>query len=103
MCLKNIITIVNTCIELEYWPLHFKISMTIVIPKPNKSLYDLPKLFRPIVFLNTIGKLIKKFISNRLQFHMIANNFIYHNQLGGLKLKSITNAGITLTYFIYMR
>ena len=103
MCLKNIITITNTCIELGYWPLHFKISMTIIIPKPNKSLYDSPKLFRPIVFLNTIDKLIKKFISNRLQFHMIANNFIYHNQLGGLKLKSITDAGITLTYFIYMR
>ena len=103
MCLKNIITIANTCIELGYWPLHFKISMTIVIPKPNKSSYDSPKLFRPIVLLNTMGKLIKKFISNRLQFHMIANNFIYHSQLGGLKLKSTTDAGIALTYFIYMR
>ena len=103
MCLKNIITIANTCIELGYWPLHFKISMTIVIPKPNKSSYDSPKLFRPIVLLNTMGKLIKKFISNRLQFHMIANNFIYHSQLGGLKLKSTTDAGITLTHFIYMR
>jgi len=50
-----------------------------------------------------MGKLIKKFISNRLQSHMIANNFIYHNQLGGLKLKSTTNAGIAWTYFIYMR
>ena len=54
------------------------------------------------MLLNTTGKLIKKVISDRLQFHVIANNFIYHSQLRGLKLKFMTDAGITLTHFIYM-
>ena len=49
----------------------------IIIPKPNKSLYDLPKSFRPIVLLNTLGKLIQKVIGERIQFHVIANNFIH--------------------------
>jgi len=49
----------------------------IVIPKPNKKLYDSPKSFRPIVFLNTVGKLIEKVIGERLQFNMTSNNFIY--------------------------
>ena len=74
----------------------------IVIPKPNKSLYDSPKSFRPIVLLNTMGKLIEKVIRDRLQFQVISNNFIYQSQLRGLKFKSTTDAGIALTYFIHI-
>jgi len=42
-------------------------------------------MFRPIVLLNILGKLIKKVIGERLQFHAIANNFIHSNQLENLK------------------
>jgi len=65
-CLNIIIHITNAYIKLGYWPLHFKRSTTIVISKPNKKLYDSPKLFRPIVLLNTVGKLIEKVIRERL-------------------------------------
>jgi len=78
-CLKNIINITNTCLEIGYWLFHFKISTTIVILKPNKVLYDTPKVFRPIILLNMLGKLVKKVISDRLQFHVISNNFIYQS------------------------
>ena len=65
-CLSNIISIANTYIDLGYQPAYFKRSIMIVIPKPNKQLYDFSKLFRPIVLLNTVGKLIKKVIGERL-------------------------------------
>ena len=65
-CLGNIISITNACINLGFWPSHFKRSTTVIIPKPNKTLYDSSKLFRPIVLLNMLGKLIKKVISERL-------------------------------------
>ena len=76
-CLDTFIQIANACINLGYWPLHFKISTIIVIPKPNKKLYNSPKSFRPIVLLNTMGKLIKKIIGERLQFNTVSNNFIH--------------------------
>ena len=76
-CLNNIIRIANACIDIGYWPSHFKRSTTVVIPKPNKPLYDSPKLFRPIILLNIVGKLIKKVIGKRLQFQVALNNFIY--------------------------
>jgi len=79
LCLRNIINIADACLEIGYWPSHFKMSTTIVIPKPNKVSYDTPKLFRPIILLNMLGKLIEKVISNRLQFHAISNNFIYQS------------------------
>jgi len=99
-CLNIIISITNACIELKYWPLHFKRSTTIVIPKPNKKLYDSLKVFRPIVLLNTVGKLIKKVIGERLQFNMASNKFIHPSQLSGLKFKSTIDAGIALTHII---
>ena len=67
-CLKNIINIANACLELGYWPSYFKMSTTVVIPKLNKLSYDSPKSFRPIVLLNTLGKLIEKVIGDRLQY-----------------------------------
>ena len=99
-CLGNIITIANACIEIGYWPNHFKNLITIFISKPNKAAYDFPKSFRPIVLLNTLGKLIEKVIGDRLQFHVISNDFIHQSQLGGLKFKSPTDTGISLTHFI---
>ena len=102
LCLKNIINIANACIEVGHWPSHFKSSTTIVIPKPNKTLYDSPKSFRLIILLNTLGKLIEKVIGDRLQFHVISNNFIHQSQLEGLKFKSTTDTSLALIYFIHM-
>ena len=99
--MKDIINITNTCLELSHWPSHFKISTTIIISKPNKVSYDSSKSFRPIIILNILEKLIEKVIGDRLQFHLISNNFIYQYQLGSLKFKIIPNTSIMLTHFIY--
>jgi len=100
-CLGNIISITNTCIDLGFWPSYFKRSMTVIIPKPNKVLYDSSKSFRLIVLLNMLGKLLEKVISKRLQFLTAVNNFIHPSQLGDLKFKSTTDVGVTLTHIIH--
>ena len=69
-CLKKIVCITNAYINLEYWLSYFKSTTTIVITKPNKDSYNIPKSFWPIVLLNMTGKLIEKVISNWLQFYM---------------------------------
>ena len=75
-------------------------STTVVIPKPNKSSYDNPKAFHPIILLNTLGKLIEKLIAERLQFVVTSNNFIHPSQLCGLKFKSTADTGIALTHIV---
>ena len=99
-CLSKVVDIADVCINLGHWPDYFKISTTIVIPKPNKQSYDNPKAFRPIVLLNTLGKLIEKVIAERIQFTVAANDFIHLSQLGGLKFKSTADAGIALTHIV---
>ena len=84
-CIAKLINIVNAYIKLGYWPSYFKLSTMVIISKPNKSTYDLPKLYCLIVFLNTIRKLFEKMIGKHLQFHTTSNEFIYQSQLGSLK------------------
>ena len=100
--LTNIINIANTCINLDYWPTYFKRSTIVVIPKFNKQLYNSPKSFRPIVLLNTLGKLIEKFIGKRLQFQVISNDFIHLSQLSSLKFKSTIDVDIALIHIIHL-
>ena len=57
---------------------------------------------QPIILLNTLEKLIEKVICERLQFQLISINFIYHNQLEGLKQCLTTNTSIFLMYLIYL-
>ena len=99
-CISKLIDIANACIDLGYWPNHFKMLTTVIIPKLNKLSYDMPKSFYPIVLLNTLGKLFKKMIRERLQFQLISNNFIHQCQLGGLKHRSTIDMGVALTHFI---
>jgi len=80
-----VINITNVCINLEHWLFYFKKSISIIIPRPNKSLYNTPKAFHPIVLLNTLGKLIEKVIGERLQFQSIFNNFAHSYQFGKIK------------------
>jgi len=101
-CLTNIINIADSCINLGYWPNYFKFSTTIIIPKPNKTLYNQPKAFCPIVLLNTLGKLIEKVVTERLQFMVASNEFIHPSQLGGLKFKSTSDAGVVLMYIMQL-
>jgi len=99
-CFINIINIANSCFKLGHWPNYFKYSSTIIIPKPNKTSYNQLKVFRPIVLLNTLGKLIEKVIAERLQFIVTSNDFIHPSQLGSLKFKSTTDAGVALTHIV---
>jgi len=99
-CLSNIINITDLCINLGHWPYYFKISTTIIIPKPNKSSYNHSKAFHLTVLLNTLGKLIEKVIAERLQFMVAHNDFIHPSQLGSLKFKSTLDAGIALIHIV---
>ena len=63
ICASGILFLANSCITPRHWPQYFKELVSVIIPKPSKLAYDTPKAFRPIVLLNTLGKLIEKMIA----------------------------------------
>jgi len=99
-CMTKILNIADTCFNLGYWPSHFKQSISIIIPKPNKSQYDTSKAFHSIVLLNTLGKLIEKVVSHHIQFQAVQSTVLHPNQLGGIIQRSTTDAGLFLTHTI---
>jgi hypothetical protein len=74
----------NACLTTGVWPDEFKVSITVVIPKPGKPSYDTPKSFCPIVLLNTMGKLLEKMLANRLPFEAAEHGVLHPNQFGGV-------------------
>ena len=59
------------------WPSWFKQSSCVIIPKPNKPRYNVPKAFRPISLLNTLGKLLTKIIVARMQFDCLKYDILH--------------------------
>jgi len=56
----------------------------VIIYKPGKLAYNTSKAFRPIVLLNTFGKLIEKMIARQLQFVAVKYSILHSNQPGGV-------------------
>ena len=82
------------------WPTHFKDSFSVIIPKPNKPDYSIPKAYRPIALLNTLGKLLTKILANRLQHDAAEHGILHRDQYGGIQGHSTIDAGLVLADFI---
>jgi len=63
--------------------------------------YNSLKMFYSIVLLNSLRKLIEKIICKRLQYQLISTNFVYPNQLGGLKQCLTIDVNMFLMHFIH--
>ncbi|KAF8655068.1 hypothetical protein AX14_008208 [Amanita brunnescens Koide BX004] len=82
------------------WPSCFKDSISVIIPKPNKPDYSIPKAYCPIALLNTMGKLLTKILANRLQHDAAQYGLLHREQFGGIQGHSTIDAGLVLTDFI---
>jgi hypothetical protein len=96
----KILSLADACLRVGYWLSHFKESVSVIIPKPSKPSYSTLKVFWPIVLLNTLGKLIEKMISTRLQFDSVKFGVFHSNQLGGIWQQSTKDAGLFLTHLV---
>ena len=90
----------NACFEHEVAPSFFKRSCTVVIPKPNKTDYSVPKAYRPIVLLNCLGKLLKKIVARRMQMDAQRHSILHPCQFGGTFQHNTTDAGLHLVHNI---
>jgi len=90
----------NACIHLSYWLTHFQEIVLYHHSKTEQTITQFSEIFIFYILLNTLGKLIKKVISKRLQVYTIVSNFMHLCQLGGIKQCLITDAGVFITYLI---
>jgi hypothetical protein len=84
--------IFNQSLRLEYCPASFRASITAVLRKPGKANYAVPKAYRPIALLNTIGKVMDAVIARRLSYHVETHHVLPPTHMGGRKHRSSEHA-----------
>jgi ribonuclease HI len=84
--------IFNQSLALGYYPEHFRQSTTVVLRKPGKDNYTVPKAYRPIALLNTTGKIMEAVIAKRLSYLAETHNLLPDTHMGGRKLRSTEHA-----------
>ncbi|MBW0530889.1 hypothetical protein O181_070604 [Austropuccinia psidii MF-1] len=97
----HLICLYNLCLEQGNYPNGWKETRTAIIKEAAKDNYTDPSAYRPIALLNTLGKLFEKIINNRLTYWAHNNNTIHLGHVGGRPGRSINNAFVTLTSWIY--
>ena len=88
--------IFNAAISLGYHP--WKEAIMVVIPKPNKPDYSLPKAYRPISLLECCGKLLEKIIAKRILSDAHSFDILPPSQFGSRDYHSATDAALCLVH-----
>ncbi|KAI6789402.1 hypothetical protein KC331_g213 [Hortaea werneckii] len=82
----------NQSLHIGYCPAHFRSSTTVVLRKPGKDNYTIPKAYRPIALLNTIGKIMDAVMARRLSYLVETYHVLPNTHIGGRKLRSTEHA-----------
>ena len=98
--LDSVCILFNNICSLGTWPSWFSELISVIIPKPKKTDYTIPKSYRPIALLNTTGKLLTKIIAHRMQFDAAAFSLLHEGQCGGVQKHATIDAGLSLLDFI---
>jgi hypothetical protein len=78
----------NACLQIGYWPEHFKTSTTIVLRKLGKESYQEAKSYRPIALLSTLGKAMESVLAGRISYCVEKYNLLPDYHIGGRKSRS---------------
>ena len=87
LLLPHLHRIFNAYITNEYYPDHFRTSITVILLKSGKD-YSIPKGYRSIALLNTIEKTIKFILVRRITYLAKTHNLLSSTHMRGRRLRS---------------
>ena len=90
------VTIFNASISLGYHP--WKEALVVIVPKPHKPNYTLPKAYRPISLLECCGKLLEKIIARRILSDAHTYDILPNSQFGSRDYHCATDAALCLVH-----
>jgi hypothetical protein len=91
LCAKIMLSLINlfrACVELNYHFLCFRITHIIVFKKLNKNNYSNVKTYRFIILLNTLSKILKSIIIQRINSLTKIHDMLSISQMSNRKNKS---------------
>src|SRR5216684_5544312 len=84
--------------KMHYEP--WKQFTTVVLHKPGKPAYNVPKAYRPIVLINTMWKVLTAILADQLTFYAEKYRSLPDHHFGGCPGCTMTDAMHLLTYKI---
>ena len=96
--LDILVSLFQACIEQSYHPRAFKVANTIVMKKSlGRADYSIPKGYRPIALLNTLGKALESIMAEKLIYLADTFNLLSDTQMGARQNRSTESALKLLT------
>jgi hypothetical protein len=77
-----IVNLFNKCLQLNYFPNIWKISIIKPILKSEQKPKHETSSYRLISLLPLFGKILEKLLINRINYHLYSNNHLSSNQFG---------------------
>jgi hypothetical protein len=87
-----ILDIFNACLRIGHNPRHFQTSITVTLRKAGPRDYRLPKAYRPVALLNTLGKVLEAIVATRIAWAVEEHRLLPDTHLGGRKGVSVDHA-----------
>jgi len=82
----------NACLTYAVHPPEWKVANCVVIPKPGKTSYTLPKSYRPISLQSCFGKLLEAIVAKRLTHAAFRCGATHPSQMGAQSENSAIDA-----------
>ena len=88
----RLLPIFNATLQLDTYYEPWRESTTVIIRKPGKPDYSIPKAYRPIALLNTTAKLLSALIADRVSYILETHNLLPSTHFGGRPGRSTTDS-----------
>ncbi len=92
--------ILKASLRLGHFPTRFKIFKTIVLCKPGKDDYTIPKAYRPIALEETLGKMLESAMAGWMMDTLEANGRLPEHHYGGRAGRCMVDPLLQLTQTI---
>ncbi|KAJ5159350.1 uncharacterized protein N7500_009001 [Penicillium coprophilum] len=84
--------IFDVCVRIGHNPQHFQTSITVTLRKAGPRDYRVPKSYRPVALLNTLGKVLEAIVATRIAWCVEEYKLLPETHLGGRKGVSVDHA-----------
>jgi ribonuclease HI len=98
---QQIHALFTTSLRQGKLPAHWKLAKIVPLKKGNKDDYTLPKNYRPISLLATLGKVMEAVVATRISYLIEVHKLLPNNHFGARKQKSTVLAISYLQEAIY--
>ena len=95
---KRITALYRASLKLGHLPKPFQNADVVFIPKPGKRDQSLPKSYRPISLLRTLGKGLEWLVAKRLSWISIKHKVLHPQPFGALPLRSAADLTTCLVH-----